>query len=138
MLEWMPFFKTVRPMTREGLLEIAQSVSYQFCEPGETIFKQGDLPESYYVILKGRIQASIPDPKGDGIIEPKNLEAEEICEDSEMPQDPNRPLNESEIDQLPKYEQKRYLTKIMFDEMLKNRNIARKTTSPGVAIGISS
>ena len=85
MLEWMPFFKTVRPMTREGLLEIAQSVSYQFCEPGETIFKQGDLPESYYVILKGRIQASIPDPKGDGIIEPKNLDAEEICEDSEMP-----------------------------------------------------
>jgi hypothetical protein len=34
------------------------------------------------VILKGRIQASIPDPKGDGIIEPIILDAEQTPEDS--------------------------------------------------------
>lgn len=70
----MPFFKTVKPMKREGLLEIAQSVKYQFCEPGETIFKQGDIGKNYYVILRGKVQASIPDPKGTGIIEPVVLD----------------------------------------------------------------
>jgi hypothetical protein len=47
-------------------------------------------------------------------------------------------LTEWEIDQLPKADQRKYLTKMMFAEMLKNSKIVRKTTSPGVAIGRSS
>ena len=49
-----------------------------------------------------------------------------------------RPLNEEEIEELPKDEKRKYLTKIMFQEMLKNLNKQRSTTSPGQAISNSS
>jgi len=42
-------------MSNEELAEVAQNVRYKFFEPGETVFKQGDFGELFYVVLKGKI-----------------------------------------------------------------------------------
>ena len=55
---------------------------YKFCEPGETIYSQGDLGEEYYIILKGKIQVQIPDPiAGSQIVQPEEEVIEELIDE---------------------------------------------------------
>ena len=72
-------------MNDSELVEICQNCRFQVFEPGETVYKQGDHGEHYYIVLKGRIQVSIPDPLSDGIIEPKEAVVEEALDESVLP-----------------------------------------------------
>ena len=46
-------------------------MKYKPYEAGQTVFKQGDEGNMFFIILKGKIQLSIPDPYGGDIVEPK-------------------------------------------------------------------
>ena len=35
-------------------------MTYQYLEPGETIFKPGDKGDRYYIVMKGRVQLTVP------------------------------------------------------------------------------
>jgi hypothetical protein len=72
-----------------------------FRKPGEIIFKQGDFGDMFYMVLKGKIQIQIPDPKGTGLIEPKVVKQEVIEEESEVEEEKNTKLTKAEIDALP-------------------------------------
>lgn len=57
--------------------EVSNYLKYQRKEPGETLFRQGDKAETYYVVLKGTLQVQVPSPFTDHIFipeEPKKVE----------------------------------------------------------------
>ena len=54
-LKVMKFFKDVVKMNEEELFEIAQMMKYRFYEAGQTVFKQGDDGDRFFIILKGKI-----------------------------------------------------------------------------------
>jgi CRP-like cAMP-binding protein len=68
---------------------VAQNIQYLNCEPGDTIFKQGDFGDKYFIILKGKIQVQIPDPLGTGLIEPKIIKQEIVEEEEVIEEDKN-------------------------------------------------
>lgn len=45
------------------MCEISNHLKYEFVEAGDTIFKQGEPGDQFYVILKGQVQVSIAEKK---------------------------------------------------------------------------
>jgi CRP-like cAMP-binding protein len=41
------------------------------------VYSQGDRGDKFYIILRGKVQVSIPDPIGNGLVEPKVVVIEE-------------------------------------------------------------
>ena len=36
-------------------MEIAYNGQYLFCEPGETVYNQGDQGDKFYIVLRGKV-----------------------------------------------------------------------------------
>ena len=53
------------------LEEVSNFVKYERKEPGETLFKQGDKADTFYIVLKGTLQVQIPSPFTDHIFIPE-------------------------------------------------------------------
>lgn len=77
LLKELKFFKERRPMNADELLEIAYNGHYEFHEPGEVVYSQGDRGDRFYIVLRGKVQVSIPDPLGQGLVEAKVVVVEQ-------------------------------------------------------------
>ena len=89
-------------MDDKDLLEVCLYAKYEVMNPGDVVFKQGDLADKCYVILKGEVSVQIPDPTGRGLVVPKKEVVKELSEDSEeeVERGPQN-LTSEEIDALP-------------------------------------
>lgn len=88
-------------MNSDELSSVCGNIRYLKREPGDVIFKEGDYADCAFIILKGQVSVSIPDPIGKGLIEPKKEEevVEEVCEQVEVI-DKNKRLTKEEIEKL--------------------------------------
>ena len=50
-------------MSKRDLIDISNNLKYEFAETGDTIFKQGDPGDKFYIIMKGQVQVSISEKK---------------------------------------------------------------------------
>ena len=48
------FFKVKYPMAKKDLIELSNFAKYEVFNEGETVFKQGDFADKFYLILKGQ------------------------------------------------------------------------------------
>jgi len=58
-------------MSDDEMAHMCYSLHYENVDPGDVVFRQGDYGDKFYIILKGKVQVSIPDPLGQGLNEPK-------------------------------------------------------------------
>lgn len=63
LLKEFSFFKDRHMMSKRDLSEISNHLKYEFLEAGDTIFKQGDPGDQFYIIMKGQVQVSIAEKK---------------------------------------------------------------------------
>lgn len=61
LLRNIPYFNRVEPCKLKLLAFASHRISY---EPGDTIFSQGDTPESTYVLLAGQVKLTFMSPCG--------------------------------------------------------------------------
>lgn len=54
-------------MSKRDLSEISNHLKYEFLEAGDTIFKQGDPGDQFYIIMKGQVQVSIAEKKQESV-----------------------------------------------------------------------
>ena len=74
LLEEVHFFKYKKPLSYEDLHEVCNYIHYERMEPGDTVFKQGDKAEKYYIVLKGTAQLQTPNSRSHKLIEPKKVQ----------------------------------------------------------------
>lgn len=132
------FFKKKFPMSREDLVELCNFARYEVYNSGETVFRQGDLADKCYIILKGQVSVQIPDPTGEGLVVPKKPVEEEPEEVAEEEDDRGKILTKEELEALPPREQRKYKTRIMLQEILSSQNVKRPTVSLAQAINNQS
>lgn len=77
LLEEKVFFKKKYPMSRKDLIEVCNYAKYEVFDAGQVVFKQGDLADKCYIILKGQVCVQVPDPTGEGLLVVKQPEVEE-------------------------------------------------------------
>lgn len=89
---------------------MAQNIKYRYCEPGETIFKTGDKGDCWYIVMKGRIQLTIPEGDFKVVRTPReeDLVEEEPEEKEEGPPLWKLDLKPEEVKDLTQEEQARY------------------------------
>ena len=124
------FFKEKYPMSKKDLIELCNFAKYEVYNSGETVFKQGDLADKMYLVLKGQVCVQIPDPTGEGLIVPKapvEVEVEQVKAVDE--DDKNKLLSREELEALPLREQRKYKTRVMLQEILSSQNVKRSTVS---------
>ena len=67
----IPFFKKVKffnsnqdeQISNEDLKFISERVFFQFVNGGQTVFKYGDMGDTFYIILKGEVSVIVPKKK---------------------------------------------------------------------------
>lgn len=124
------FFKEKAAMSREDLVEVCNYAKYEVLEPGATVFKQGELADKCYIILKGQVCVQIPDPTGEGLIVPKAPVEVEVESVKQVEEDERgKILTKEELESLPPREQRKYKTRVMLQEILSSQNIKRSTVS---------
>ena len=135
LLEEKMFFKKKANMTKKDLSEVCSYAKYEVIEAGETVYKQGDLPDKCYIILKGQVMVQIPDPSGEGLVVPK-LPTEVEPEVVKPVEDENKDkiLTAEELAALPIREQRKYKTRLMLQDILSTQNVKRATLSVNEAI----
>lgn len=60
LLSKLDFFEKRFQLTHRELDLVSAQIRYEYKEPGETVFKVGDQASSFYIMVKGRVQVSIP------------------------------------------------------------------------------
>lgn len=133
------FFKERHPMSRKDLIEVCNYAKYEVMDSGQTVFKQGDIADKCYIILKGQVCVQIPDPTGEGLVVPKipvEVEVEQVNMIEE--DDKGKILTKEELEALPPREQRKYKTRIMLQEILSSQNVKRSTVSLSQAINNQS
>jgi CRP-like cAMP-binding protein len=117
--------------------EVTNQLQYYCYESGETIFRQGDKPDGYYIVLKGSVQVQIPSPFSDNLILPEEIKAE--SPKKEKPKIGNLKslilgggdkLTVTEMQELTPMEIKKYKTRSMLNEILSSKNVVRTSLSP--------
>ena len=126
-------------MNFDELCEVAQNIQYEYHKEGDTVFRQGDFGDKFYMILKGRVQVQVPDPSGQGlVIVPKQEIITTIDEEVKEEEDKDRRLTQKEIEALPPKERRRYKTKMMLTDILDSQNVIRSTVGPSQAVSNAS
>lgn len=132
LLEEKVFFKKKYPMPRKDMIELCNFAKYEVIEAGETIYKQGDLADKCYIILKGQVSVQILDPTGEGLLVVKEpvVEEEEVVQVQEDDDDEeDKVLTKEQLLQLPQREQQRHRTRMMLDDILRSHNYKKSKNS---------
>lgn len=78
LLAKLDFFEKLHGLKKKELMQVCQHLEYRYCEPGETIYNSGDQGDDYYIVIKGRVQLTIPDPANPNMrLRNKTLEEKE-------------------------------------------------------------
>lgn len=136
----MNFFQNQPNNQKEklDLDEITNYIKYKRKEAGETLFKQGDKADNYYIVLKGTLQVQVPSPFTEHIFIPEEPKKEiktkkdtkKISNLKALVLQSRDGLTQEELQELTPLEMKKYKTRTMLNEILSSKDIFRKTVSP--------
>ena len=117
----------------EEIQELAQYMKYQFVSPGNTITEEGSEADTFYIILKGKVQMQIPDQSLLDKSDSQLVSHEQVKSENENIEENQHKLslNLDEIGHLSQQEQERYKTRNELFQILKSTmNTKRLTRSP--------
>jgi hypothetical protein len=57
------FFKEIKDLTMEKYDRICRCLKFQVLEKNETVFHYGSFGEEFFVIISGKVEVRIPNPK---------------------------------------------------------------------------
>lgn len=104
---------------------VAKYCTYVRKEPGETVVTHGPAPSSshgMFIVLKGTLGLQVPDPYGRGIVQIKEVEQEEVAEETveevSGPNDLLVRLSAEELNKMPDRERRKYKTRLMLQDIL--------------------